>query len=95
MNLEELKTQLPDYAKDIKLNLASVLTEEGAPGLSQVQIYAITLASAIATNNSALINATLKTTDIHLTDAEINGAKAAATIMSMNNIYYRFIHLAR
>ena len=48
MNLNELKTRLPDYAKDLRLNLDSVLSETGAPGLNARQIGIIALASAIA-----------------------------------------------
>ena len=46
MNLDELKSQLPDYAKDLRLNLESVLSEGGAPGLTRKQIAVIALASA-------------------------------------------------
>ncbi len=48
MNLENLKSQIKDYAKDVRLNLDSVLSEEGAPGLSEMQITALALASAYA-----------------------------------------------
>ena len=41
MSLADLKSQLPDYAKDLRLNLESVLTEGGAPGLTQKQIAVI------------------------------------------------------
>ena len=51
MNLADLKGQLPDYAKDLRLNLESVLSEGGAPGLTQKQIAVISLASAIASLN--------------------------------------------
>ena len=34
MNLETIKARIPDYAKDLRLNLDSVLSESGAPGLS-------------------------------------------------------------
>ena len=33
MSLDALRAQLPDYAKDLRLNLESVLSEAGAPGL--------------------------------------------------------------
>ena len=35
----------PDYARDLKLNLGSVLTSAGAPGLSDQQIWSVALAS--------------------------------------------------
>lgn len=93
MSIEQLRNQLPDFAKDIKLNLASVLSIEGAPDLTQKHIYAIALASAYATKNIDVINAVNDAAAPHLMANDITGAKSAATIMAMNNIYYRFIHL--
>ncbi len=91
MSLEQLRDQLPDFAKDIKLNLGTVLSETGAPELSRNQIFGIALASAYATRNQAVINAIAG--EGGLSDAEANAAKAAATVMAMNNVYYRFVHL--
>ncbi len=91
MSLSQLTARLGDSAKDIKLNVSSVLSEEGAPDLNANQIAGIALASAYATKNSALVHALLDQTI--LSEAEVHAAKAAATIMAMNNIYYRFTHL--
>lgn len=93
MNLEELKNKLPDYAKDIRLNLTMVFTEEGAPDLNRKQIFIIALGVAYALKNHALIKAILSDADTLLSEIDIQAAKAAATIMAMNNIYYRFTHL--
>jgi len=93
MNLQELKSQLGEHAKDIKLNLASVLSTEGAPDLTQNQIFGIALASAYATKSSTVAHAVLHEISGTLSEAELHAAKAAATIMAMNNIYYRFTHL--
>lgn len=93
MSIEQLKNALPEYAKDIKLNLVSVLTEEGAPDLSQKQIYGIALAAAYAAKNSTVIASISNEVRQTLSDIEINATKAAAIIMAMNNIYYRFTHL--
>lgn len=93
MNIEQLRNQLPEHAKDIKLNLSSIITPEGAPDLTQKQIFAIALASAYATKNLDLIAAISKDATLHLPEQEMTAAKSAATIMAMNNIYYRFIHL--
>lgn len=92
MTIESLRNELPDFAKDIKLNLGSVLSEEGAPSLTQRQIISIALASAHAARNDNVINAMTHEAHSHLSPEEINGAKAAAVIMAMNNIYYRFTH---
>jgi lipoyl-dependent peroxiredoxin subunit D len=93
MTLETLKNKLLESAKDIKLNLSSILTEEGSPDLNKNQIGGIALASAYSIKNSALIEAVLSEVKPVLSEAEINAAKSAASIMAMNNIYYRFIHL--
>lgn len=93
MSIEQLKNKLSESAKDIKLNLSTILTEEGAPDLMKNQIGGIALASAYATRNPDIIDFILDEVSHYLTEAEINAAKSAATIMAMNNIYYRFIHL--
>ncbi len=93
MNLNDIKAQLPDYAKDLRLNLDSVLGESGAPGLQPRQIGIIALASAIASRHAPLTAAINAQFADVLSEAEANGARAAATIMGMNNIYYRFVHL--
>jgi len=93
MSLADLKSQLPDYAKDLRLNLESVLTEGGAPGLTQKQIVVVALASAIASRYKPLTAAINELAVQHANEDELKGARVAASIMGMNNIYYRFIHL--
>ena len=93
MNLDDIKSSLPDYAKDLRLNLDSVLSESGAAGLSPKQIGIVALASAIASRNPELTSAITAHVAGTLTEAESNAARSAAAIMAMNNIYYRFTHL--
>lgn len=93
MSLADLKNQIPDYAKDLRLNLESVLTEGGAPGLTQKQIAVIAFASAIASRYQPLTAAIREEAAKHAGTEELNGARVAAAIMGMNNIYYRFVHL--
>ncbi|MDG1286883.1 MAG: carboxymuconolactone decarboxylase family protein [Rickettsiales bacterium] len=93
MSIKEIRSQLGEYAKDIKLNLGNVLSEEGAAGLDANQIAGIALASACATKNVQLIEAVTAEASERLSAEEVQAAKAAATIMGMNNIYYRFVHL--
>ena len=93
MSLSILKSAIPDYAKDLRLNLDSVLTETGAPGLSAKQIGLIALASAIASRHEPLTAAIAAEAEKTATAQELNGARTAAAIMAMNNIYYRFTHL--
>lgn len=93
MSLEQLKNTLPEYAKDIKLNLSSVLSEEGALGLTLKQIYGIALACAYTCKNELTISSLKAEATSLFTEQEIEATKAAAVIMAMNNIYYRAIHL--
>lgn len=91
MTIETLKNMIPDYAKDIKLNLSSMANEET---LSEQQLWGTFLASALATGNETVIANIAAEAGTHLTPEASNAAKAAAAIMGMNNIYYRFVHLA-
>jgi lipoyl-dependent peroxiredoxin subunit D len=91
--IEQLKESLPDFAKDIRLNLSGVIKEDANSGLTLAQVHGIALASAYATRHPAVIAAVTGET-AGLSPEEIHAAKAAASIMAMNNVYYRFIHLA-
>jgi len=91
--LDTIRDAIPDYARDLKLNLGSVLSPTGAPGLSEKQIWAVALASAIASRNTELTREIETLASAYLEPAYLNGARAAAAIMGMNNIYYRFLHL--
>lgn len=91
-SLDDLKAAIPDFAKDIRLNLGSVLTPEGAPDLSDAQIAGTALAVAYALNAAPLTAAIESFAFPALTDAQKTAAKTAASLMAMNNIYYRFQH---
>ena len=93
MNLSDLRNALPDYAKDLKLNLDSVLSDTGATGLEPLQVRAIALASAIAARHAPLVAAIETLANELLSPEQLHGAKAAAAMMAMNNIYYRATHL--
>jgi alkyl hydroperoxide reductase subunit D len=93
MTLDVIRDQIPDYARDLKLNLGSVLTPQGAPGLSESQIASIAFATAIAARNPQLVRAIEAWAQPYLDDAHAQAARSAAAIMGMNNIYYRFLHL--
>jgi alkyl hydroperoxide reductase subunit D len=93
MSLSELKSRIPDYAKDLRLNLDSVLSESGAAGLTSKQIGLIALSSAMASRHEPLTAAIAGEAAKHANVQELNGARTAAAIMAMNNVYYRFTHL--
>lgn len=91
MSIEMLKTRLPDYAKDLKLNLSSLAAETG---LSEQQKAGTFIASALAARDPEVIEAVLGEFAPKMTPQALQAAKSAAAIMSMNNIYYRFVHLS-
>ena len=91
MTIDAIKAAIPDYAKDIRINIGRILTEDNAKGLTQKQIYGTALASAFATSNQAVIRQLLELSQPELEDADIQGIKSAVSIMAMNNIYYRTI----
>lgn len=91
--LDLIRDSIPDYARDLKLNLGSVLTTAGAPGLNDAQIWSVAVASSIASRNLAFTRGMEAAAGEHLDAAHLQAARAAAAIMGMNNIYYRFLHL--
>ena len=91
MPIEALKDRLPSFAKDTKLNLSSMASDDT---LSNQAKYGLFVAAAVATRNPDVVAAMESEAAKKLTPTAIDSAKAAATIMAMNNIYYRFIHLA-
>jgi alkyl hydroperoxide reductase subunit D len=88
--LEKLRQLLPEPAKDIKLNLQSVFQQTA---LTPAQLWGVALASAIATRNPELARATLADARANVEAATIEDAQAAAALMAMNNVYYRFRHM--
>ncbi|ANW03143.1 carboxymuconolactone decarboxylase family protein [Bradyrhizobium icense] len=91
MSIEQLKDQIPDFAKDVKLNLASMMADET---LSPQSKYGLLLATAISARNPVVIAAMESAAAVVMTPAEVAAAKSAASVMAMNNVYYRFVHLA-
>ncbi len=94
MDVTSLKNLIPEHAKDLKLNVATVLSAEGAPGLAAHQTLGVALASAIAARNPTLLREIEALVAPKLDAAQVAAARAAAAIMGMNNVYYRFVHLA-
>ncbi|MFN7998900.1 MAG: carboxymuconolactone decarboxylase family protein [Bryobacteraceae bacterium] len=91
MELEKLLESCPDYAKDLKLNLSSVLRQVE---LTDQQIWGTAVCSAIAARNTEITEVILGEAEKHLTPQALNGAKAGAAVMGMNNVFYRFRHLS-
>ncbi|PCD01875.1 alkyl hydroperoxide reductase [Sphingomonas spermidinifaciens] len=91
MSLKEFASALPDYAKDIRLNVGSLLNEAG---LDDQRKYGTILACAHGTGYKPLVEAAEAECAAKLSPEAANAARAAAAVMAMNNVYYRFTHLA-
>ena len=89
-SLAELRDAMPDYAKDIKLNLSTLAGEET---LSSQQLWGCFLSCALATRQADVIAAVMADASANLSPEAQNAAFAASSIMAMNNVYYRSVHL--
>ena len=90
MSIEASKDRLPDYARDLKLSLSSLAAEEVLDEENRAGAF---IASALASRNAEVIAALVAEFRPRLAPASLEAAKAAAAIMAMNNVYYRFTHL--
>ena len=88
--LEAVRDRLPEAAKDIKINLQTVL---GQSSLSDAQKWGIAYATALAARNPELRNAVHADAAAVVDAAVLEDARAAAVLMGMNNVYYRFRHM--
>jgi alkyl hydroperoxide reductase subunit D len=88
--LETLRGAIPEVAKDLRLNLGAVLQ----PGnLTLEQVWGVAVATAIASRNPQLRQAVLEDALVTVSPQVVDDAKAAAALMAMNNVYYRFRHM--
>lgn len=84
-----LKARLPDYAKDVRLNLDAVLLRSS---LTPAHAAGAALAAAFAAKSPALVNAIRA--DGTLDDVHRNAALTAAALMGMNNVWYPFVEMS-
>jgi alkyl hydroperoxide reductase subunit D len=91
LSLKTFAEILPDYAKDLRLNLNSML---GDQTLGDQRKYGLLLACAHGTGYKPIVAAAEAECTPQLLAEAANAARAAAAVMAMNNVYYRFVHLA-
>jgi len=88
--IDQLRDAIPEPARDIRLNLQSVL----APGtLTPEHRWGVAVAAAVASRNRQVQEAVIGDARAEVSAAVIDDAVAAAALMAMNNVYYRFRHL--
>ena len=92
-NLLSLKLLIPDYAKDVKINLQSLVSQENQ-ALTTKQIFGAAFTATYATKEKTLIQTLENEVQNILSEVEVGAVKTASTLMAMNNIYYRFLHIS-
>ena len=91
MSIDILKDRLPDYARDLKLNLVEpgvrAAPQPAAEGRQLHRCRARRQPRADDAGRGRRLRAASSSPEA------LNAAKIAASLMAMNNIYYRFVHL--
>jgi len=90
MSLKQFAESLPDYAKDIRLNLGSILSDQL---MGDERKLSLLLSCAHGSGYKPLVEAAEAEVSGKLSDPVANAARGAAALMAMNNVYYRFVHL--
>ena len=86
--IDQIKEALPEYAKDTRLNLDSVVNRST---LDIVEANGCALAAAMATGNGKLVTFIQS----GMEDAtERDAALTAASLMAMNNVWYPYVEMA-
>ena len=88
--VDQVKEALPEYAKDIRLNLDSVIKRST---ISEQTANACALAAAFATGNGKLV-AFISSSFTEDQFVERDAALTAASLMAMTNSWYPFVEMA-
>ncbi|TYQ11286.1 UNVERIFIED_ORG: alkyl hydroperoxide reductase subunit D [Gordonia westfalica J30] len=86
MSIDNLKEALPEYAKDLKLNLGSI---SRTTALNEEQLWGTLLSTAAATKSAKVLSEIADEAADNLSAQAYNAALGAASIMGMNNVFYR------
>lgn len=94
MSMTDYRNNLGEHGKDTKLNLSNLFGNVETSGMTATQFYGTALSLAYSIGDQELIAAVQAEAEGKI-EANVDGAaKLAATLMAMNNIYYRFVHLS-
>ena len=86
--VDRIKEIIPDYAKDTRLNIDAVVKRST---LDPVETECVALAAAFATGNTKVWT----WIQSQIADAkEAEAAITAASLMSMNNVWYPYVEMA-
>lgn len=89
--LEAIRDAMPDAAKDMRLNLTSVLEQST---LDLDDRWGVAVACAFAARSPRLAAALAdEARAAGVSEGALEDARTAAVVMSMTNVFYRFRHL--
>lgn len=94
MSIADYKQGLGDHGKDTKLNLSNIFGNVDTSGMTPTQFYGTALSLAYTIGDDQLTAAVEAEAEGNVEANVVAAAKLAATLMAMNNIYYRFLHLS-
>ncbi|MDN7135571.1 carboxymuconolactone decarboxylase family protein [Pseudidiomarina terrestris] len=94
MSIADYKQGLGEHGKDTKLNLSNIFGNVDTSGMTPTQFYGTALSLAYTIGDDALTAAVEAEAEGKIEANVVGAAKLAATLMAMNNIYYRFLHLS-
>ena len=89
MGLDEVRAALPPYARDLRLNLGSVI---GNSPLPAPLLWGTVLACAMASGSAAVLRELEPEARKNLSEEAYTAARTAASVMAMNNVFYRARH---
>jgi len=87
--LSTLKASIPEYAKDIRLNLDTVIARSS---LDSADALGAALAAAYAARSKRIVDAVRSSGE--LSDVDTNAVLSAAALMGMNNVWYPYVEMA-
>jgi alkyl hydroperoxide reductase subunit D len=85
--LNSLKERIPDWAKDIRLNLDGAIARSSLP---PAEALGVALAAAFAARSKPLVDIFRD----NLAPEQANAALTAAALMGMNNVWYPYVEMA-
>lgn len=86
--LNIIKNLIPDYAKDIRLNIDGTIARSTLEGNDAV---GVALAAAFAAKSKPIIDA-IKAAGV-LSPEELNASLTASALMGMNNVWYPYVEM--
>jgi alkyl hydroperoxide reductase subunit D len=90
VTLDALKARVPEHLRDLRVNLG-VITGASA-NLTPRQHWGSALVAALAARNPDIVRAIAAAAAPHLDEVARKAVEGAASVMAMNNVYYRFLH---